>query len=67
MKFEPTDSQLEKYINPAYEDILAICDEMNFQLKCGNNYIIEFMESILDNLKNKEGGFKREMEIDGNI
>tara|TARA_Y100001933_G_scaffold205772_1_gene208416 strand:+ start:130 stop:333 length:204 start_codon:yes stop_codon:yes gene_type:complete len=66
MNFEPNDSQIEKYINPAYEDILAICDEMKFQLNCDNDYIVIFMESIINELKNIQGRFKREREIEGN-
>tara|TARA_Y100001978_G_C23532113_1_gene355478 strand:- start:515 stop:718 length:204 start_codon:yes stop_codon:yes gene_type:complete len=66
MNFEPNDSQIEKYINPAYEDILAICDEMKFQLNCDNDYIVIFMESIVNELKNIQGRFKREREIEGN-
>ena len=42
MKFEPTEDQLERIFNPAYEDIMAICDEVDIETKCGNQYIIQF-------------------------
>ena len=51
MKFKPTDEQLEKIFNPAYEDIMAICDEMDFETKCGNQFIINFLEEIVADYK----------------
>ena len=51
MKFKPTDEQLEKIFNPAYEDIMAICDEMDFETKCGNQFIINFLEDIVADYK----------------
>ena len=47
MKFKPSSEQLEKIFNPAYEDIMAICDEMDFETKCGNEFIIKFLEDIV--------------------
>tara|TARA_Y100000589_G_scaffold127350_1_gene121238 strand:+ start:305 stop:505 length:201 start_codon:yes stop_codon:yes gene_type:complete len=51
MKFEPTEDQLEKVFNPAYEDIMAICDEVDLETKCGNQFIIEFLENIVKDYK----------------
>ncbi len=51
MKFEPTKDQLERILNPAYEDIMAICDEVDLETKCGNQFIIEFLENIVKDYK----------------
>tara|TARA_B100000212_G_C27143298_1_gene434293 strand:+ start:438 stop:641 length:204 start_codon:yes stop_codon:yes gene_type:complete len=51
MKFKPTSEQQEKIFNPAYEDIMAICDEMDFESKCGNEFIIKFLEDIVQDYK----------------
>ena len=51
MKFEPTDDQLERIINPAYEDIMSICDELDIETKCGNDFIIRFLENIVEDYK----------------
>ncbi len=51
MKFEPTEDQLERILNPAYEDIMAICDEVDIETKCGNQYIIQFLENIVKDYK----------------
>ena len=67
MKFTPTDEHLEKICNPAFEDIVSICDEMNFQINCGNEYIISFLENIIQIYKSNEGLFKRQIEIEPNL
>ena len=67
MKFNPTDEQLEKICIPAFEDITSICDEMNFKIKCGNDYIIDFLENVIKSYKNNEGPFKRQIEIEPNL
>ena len=67
MKFTPSDDQIEKVCKPAFEDILSICDEMNFQISCGNDYIIDFLENIVKTYKNNEGKFKRQIEIEPNL
>ena len=51
MAYKPTDDQLEKIFNPAYEDIMSICDELDIETKCGNEYIIEFLENIVEDYK----------------
>tara|TARA_B100000965_G_scaffold63076_1_gene48855 strand:- start:311 stop:511 length:201 start_codon:yes stop_codon:yes gene_type:complete len=51
MTFEPTKDQLERILNPAYEDIMAICDEVDIETKCGNEFIIEFLENIAKDYK----------------
>ena len=51
MKFEPSKEQLEKIFNPAYEDIMAICDEMDIETKCGNEFIINFLQDIVEDYK----------------
>lgn len=51
MKFEPTEDQLERIFNPAYEDIMAICDEVDIETKCGNQFIIQFLENIVKDYK----------------
>ena len=48
---EVAPEQLEKVFNPAYEDIMAICDEMDFETKCGNEFIIKFLEDIVEDYK----------------
>ena len=67
MKFTPTDDQIEKICKPAFEDITSICDEMNFQIQCGNDYIIYFLENIIKIYRNNEGVFKRQIEIEPNL
>ena len=67
MKFIPTDDQIEKICKPAFEDIISICDEMNFQINCGNDYIIDFLENIIKSYKSNEGIFKRQVEIEPNL
>ncbi len=67
MKFKPTDEQFDKVCVPAFEDIISICDEMNFQIKCGNDYIIDFLENIIKSYKSDEGIFKRQIEIEPNL
>ena len=47
MKFKPTNDQLDRIFNPAYEDIMAICDDMDIETKCGSDYIIKFLENIV--------------------
>ena len=67
MKFTPTDDQFEKFCKPAFEDITSICDEMNFQIKCGNGYIIDFLENIIKSYRNNESIFKKQIEIEPNL
>ena len=67
MKFTPTDEQFDKICKPAFEDIISICDEMNFQIDCGNDYIIYFLENIIKSYKSNEGIFKRQIEIEPNL
>jgi len=67
MKFTPTDNEFEKFCIPAFEDITAICDEMNFQIKCGNEYIIDFLENIIKSYRNNESIFKKQIEIEPNL
>tara|TARA_Y100001978_G_C23493373_1_gene337416 strand:+ start:7 stop:222 length:216 start_codon:yes stop_codon:yes gene_type:complete len=51
MTFKPSNEQLEKIFNPAYEDIMALCDEIDFETKCGNEFIIKFLEDIVEDYK----------------
>lgn len=51
MKFKPSDDQLERIINPAYEDIMSICDELDIETKCGNDFIIRFLENIVEDYR----------------
>ena len=51
MEFEPSEDQLERILNPAYEDIMAICDEVDLETKCGNQFIIKFLENIVEDYK----------------
>ena len=67
MKFTPTEDQLEKICQPAFEDITAICDEMNLQIKFGNEYIIYFLENIIKSYRNNESIFKKQVEIEPNL
>ena len=67
MKFEPNEEQFEKVCRPAFEDILAICDEMNFQLNCGNDYIIYFLTNVIKSYESNNGIFKKEIEIEPNL
>ena len=67
MKFTPSEDQFEKFCKPAFEDITSICDEMNFQIKCGNGYIIDFLENIINIYRNNESIFKKQIEIEPNL
>ena len=67
MKFTPSDDQFEKICKPAFEDITSICDEMNFQIRCGNGFIIEFLENIIKSYQNNESIFKKQIEIEPNL
>ena len=67
MEFTPTEDQFEKICIPAFEDITSICDEMNFQIKCGNDYIIDFLENIIKSYRNNESIFKKQIEIEPNL
>ena len=51
MKYKPTDDEREKIFNPAYEDIMSICDDLDIETKCGNEFIIEFLENIVEDYK----------------
>tara|TARA_Y100000589_G_scaffold138425_1_gene132466 strand:+ start:782 stop:970 length:189 start_codon:yes stop_codon:yes gene_type:complete len=51
MDFKPTEDQIAKIFNPAYEDIMAICDDMDIETKCGNDFIIKFLEDIVEDYK----------------
>ena len=51
MKFKPSDDEMEKIFNPAYEDIMSICDDLDIETKCGNQFIIEFLENIVEDYK----------------
>ena len=44
--FEPTNEQIEKWINPAYEDISMILTQLNDEIKCGNEYLIDLLKKI---------------------
>ena len=63
MKFVPSNEQLDKIFNPAYEDIMAICDEMDIETKCGNEFIINFLEDIVEDYKVLVKQLKEEEEI----
>ena len=67
MEFTPTVDQLEKICKPAFEDIISICDEMNFQIQCGDDYIIYFLENIIRCYRGNEGMFTRQIEIEPNL
>ena len=49
--FEPTDEQLEKLFNPAYEDIRMIVSELKDETNCGNDYIIDFLKTITKSIE----------------
>ena len=51
MKFEPSSEQIENIFNPAYEDIMSICDDLDIETKCGNEFIIKFLEDIVEDYK----------------
>ena len=51
MKYKPTDDEMEKIFNPAYEDIMSICDDLDIETKCGNEFIIKFLENIVEDYK----------------
>ena len=36
---KPTDEQMEDWFKPAWEDISPKLDELNYETKCGNEYI----------------------------
>ena len=38
MKYTPSDDEMEKIFNPAYEDIMSICDDLDIETKCGNEF-----------------------------
>ena len=44
--FEPTDEQLEKLFNPAFEDIRMILSQLKDETNCGNAYLIDFLKTI---------------------
>ena len=51
MKYKPSDDEMEKIFNPAYEDIMSICDDLDIETKCGNEFIIKFLENIVEDYK----------------
>ena len=51
MEFKPSEDQITKIFKPAYEDIMAICDDMDIETKCGNDFIIKFLEDIVQDYK----------------
>ena len=61
MEFQPTDVQMEEWFKPAFEDIDAILDELNRETKCGNKYLIHFLNQITNTYE----GVQREMEQEG--
>ena len=65
MPYKPTDDQLEKIFNPAYEDIMSICDDLDIETKCGNEYIIKFLENIVEDYKILVKQLKEEDEESG--
>ena len=58
MEFKPTDVQMEEGFKPAFEDIDAILDELNRETKCGNKYLIHFLNQITNTYE----GVQRVME-----
>ena len=61
MEFKPTDVQTEERFKPAFEDIDAILDELNRETKCGNKYLIHFLNQITNTYE----GVQRVMEQEG--
>ena len=61
MEFTPTDIQMEEWFKPAFEDIDAILDELNRETKCGNKYLIHFLNQITYTYE----CVQREMEQEG--
>ena len=61
MEFKPTDVQMEECFKPAFEDIDAILDELNRETKCGNKYLIHFLNQITNTYE----GVQRVMEQEG--
>ena len=61
MEFKPTDVQMEELFKPAFEDIDAILDELNRETKCGNKYLIHFLNQITNTYE----GVQRVMEQEG--
>ena len=59
--FKPTDEQMEEWFKPAWEDINTILDELNYETKCGNEYLIYLMKQITENLE----GTKRMLDAEG--
>ena len=59
--FKPTDEQMEEWFKPAFEDIDAILDELNRETKCGNKYLIHFLNQITNTYE----GVQRVMEQEG--
>ena len=59
--FKPTDEQMEEWCKPAFEDINMILDELNQETKCGNKYLIHFLNQITNTYE----GVQREMEQEG--
>ena len=52
---------MEEWVKPAFEDIDAILDELNRETKCGNKYLIHFLNQITNTYE----GVQREMEQEG--
>ena len=61
MEFKPTDVQMEEWFNPAFEDINMILDELNQETKCGNKYLIHFLNQITNTYE----GVQRVMDQEG--
>ena len=61
MEFIPTDVQMEEWFKPAFEDIDAILDKLNRETKCGNKYLIHFLNQITNTYE----GVQRVMEQEG--
>ena len=59
--FKPTDEQMEEWFKPAFEDINTILDELNRETKCGNKYLIYFLNQITNTYEDVQ----REMEQEG--
>ena len=58
MEFKPTDVQMEEWFKLAFEDIDVILDELNRETKCGNKYLIYFLNQITNTYE----GVQKEME-----
>ena len=59
--FNPTDKQMEEWFKPAFEDINTILDEVNRETKCGNEYLIHFLNQITNTYEDVQ----RVMEQEG--